>query len=511
MKLLTTLAALLTALPAFAEKQPNILYIMSDDHAAHAIGAYGGRLSKLNPTPSIDRLAKEGALMENTFCTNSICSPSRATVITGQYSHTNGVRILGEPVLPENQTLPLEMKKAGYVTGMIGKWHLEVEPASFDYYSVLNGQGNYFNPVMNDKKAGKWPDNIVHYPTGKGSYDSLHTDDVITDLSIDWMKQQLKSGKPFFLMHHFKGPHDNFENAERYDFLYDDIEIPEPSDLYERSKNGPLDHEPYGTSVSGRNSRRNMGHHMFVDPNLEPREYTHVSYQRYLKKYLRTIRGVDDNIGRVLDFLEKEGELDNTLIIYTSDQGFMTGEHDMIDKRWMYEESLRMPFVARYPAAIKGGTKVDQLANNVDFAPTLLDFAGVKEMPESFEGRSFLPLLEGKTISDWPEATYYRYWMHMAHHDNPAHYGIRTKKYKLIYFYGLQLDTKGEKKAPTPAYWEFYDLSKDPQELNNAYADPEYAETIKKLKSDLLDLKEEIGDTDEKYPELMKVREETWE
>ncbi len=389
MKILLTV--LITTTLLSAEQKPNILYIMSDDHAAQAVGAYGGRLANLNPTPSIDRLAKEGAMMKNTFCTNSICSPSRATIITGQYSHTNGVRILSQPVLPENQTLPLILRENGYKTAMIGKWHLEVEPASFDYYSVLSGQGNYFNPVMNDIKAGKWPENIVHYPGPRGAYDSLHTDDIITDLSIKWMKENQKSGKPFFLMHHFKGPHDNFENAERYDFLYDDVEIPEPTDLYERAKNGPLDREPYGTSVSGRNERRNMGHHMFVDPDLSPREYTRVSYQRYLKKYLRTIRGVDDNVGRLLDYLKESGQLENTLVIYTSDQGFMTGEHDMIDKRWMYEESLRMPFLARFPKLIPAGTTPEAITNNVDFAPTLLDFAGVKEMPETFGGRSFFP------------------------------------------------------------------------------------------------------------------------
>jgi arylsulfatase A-like enzyme len=252
-----------------------------------------------------------------------------------------------------------------------------------------------------------------------------------------------------------------------------------------------------------------MGHHMFVNRDLSADSYTAESYQRYLKKYLRTVRGVDDNVARLLAHLEESGQLENTLIIYTSDQGFMLGEHDYIDKRWMYDESLRMPFLVRYPKSVKAGIANDAMINNVDFAPTILDFAGVAA-PDGMQGRSFREILEtGTAAADWPEATYYRYWMHMAHHDVPAHYGIRTQNFKLIFFYGLPLDAPGALKQPTTAYWELYDLRNDPREMNNVYGSPEYAETVKRLKAQLADLKQQVGDTDEKYSALLNRLQQT--
>jgi len=395
------------------KRRPNILFIMSDDHAAHAIGAYGGRLASLNPTPNIDRLAKEGLLFENCFCTNSICTPSRATIMTGQYSQTNGVLDLDGSLPPEKHYLAILMKKAGYQTAMIGKWHLKEEPVHFDYYCVFPGQGNYFNPVLREKGRGRWPNNERRF----AGYDSKHSSDVVTDLSLKWLKNRDKS-KPFFLMHHFKAPHDNFENAERYDWIYNEVEIPEPESLWNRGNHGSPATRPYGTSVSKRNKRRNMGMHMYVDPNLSNKEYTHVAYQRYLKKYLRCVKGVDDNVGRILKYLDETGELDNTVIFYTSDQGMMLGEHDYIDKRWIYEESMRMPMIVRYPKLIKPGSRTDEIINNTDFAPTILDLAGIPK-PNYMQGRSFVPLLKGEVPEDWRKATYYRYWMHMAHHDVP--------------------------------------------------------------------------------------------
>ena len=491
---------------ALSALRPNILYIMSDDHAAHAIGAYGSRLAKLDPTPNIDRLTREGARMANCFCTNSICTPSRATILTGQYSHTNGVTTLNGAIESERQTLAHLMKQAGYETAMVGKWHLKAEPAAFDFYTVLPGQGSYFNPLFRVRGPKRWPGNTFR----AAGYDSKHSSDVITDISLKWLKSRKNNKKPFFLMHHFKAPHDNFENAERYDWLYEDVEIPEPSTLWKRGNHGPIDHPAYGTSISKRNQRRNMGHHMFVDPELDDEAYTREAYQRYLKKFLRCVKGVDDNIGRLLDHLEKSGQLDNTVIIYTADQGFMLGEHDYIDKRWMYEESLRMPFIVRYPELIKPATVNEDIVNNVDFAPTLLELAGVKAAPSDFQGRSFLSNLKGETPDNWPTATYYRYWMHMAHHDNPAHYGIRTKDFKLIFFYGLPLDAPGAKSELTPPHWELYDLSKDPHETNNVYADSKYAKVVSQLKAELLKVKSDVGDTDEKYAELMAVRKAAW-
>jgi arylsulfatase A-like enzyme len=489
-------------------KRPNILYIMSDDHAAHAIGAYGGRLAPLNPTPTLDRLAKEGMLLRNVFCVNSICVPSRATILTGQHSHRNGLTTLNGSLPAARQTLAHLMKQAGYETAVIGKWHLNAEPAAFDHYCVLPGQGLYHNPVMHEKGRGEWPRNEVKFP--RTGYGSVHSSDVITDLAIEWLKRRAGGAeKPFFLMHHFKAPHDDFENAERYDFLYEHATIPEPESLARVPNHGSVATKGTGTSVGKRNQRRNMGMHMHVDPKLPDAEYQRVAYQRYLKKYLRCVRGVDDNIARVLAHLRETGELDNTVVIYTSDQGFMLGEHDYIDKRWMYEESMRMPFIVRFPRSVAAGTSHEAMINNVDFAPTLLDFAGVPA-PDSMQGRSFRPILEGRAPADWPTATYYRYWMHMTHHDNPAHYGIRTKDHKLIFFYGLPLDAPGALQKPTTPGWELYDLRKDPQEMRNVYSDPGYAETARQLKAELLRLKEKIGDSDEKYPELMKVRGAHW-
>lgn len=492
------LGALFTSVQAQSDQRPNVLFIMSDDHAAHAMGAYGGRLASLNPTPNLDRLASEGIRFDNAFCTNSICTPSRATLMTGQYSHTNGVRTLRDRLPREQHTLSLEMQNAGYETAMIGKWHLWEEPNGFDYYCVFPGQGNYFNPVLRDKRKGKWPNNERRF----AGYDSAHSSDVVTDLSINWLKDR-NTGKPFFLMHHYKAPHDNFENAERYDWLYQDIDIPEPESLWKRPNHGSVATEGMGTSVSKRNKRRNMGHHMFVDSQLPDDEYTRVAYQRYLKKYLRTVKGLDDNLGRLLKHLEASGEIDNTIIIYTSDQGLMLGEHDYIDKRWMYEESLRIPFIVRFPNYINPGSHSDLIVNNTDFAPTILDMAGIP-VPETMQGRSMLPILKGETPKDWRKSTYYRYWMHMTHHDNPAHYGIRTKDYKLIFFYGLPLDANGALPNPTTPGWELYDLRKDSHEMNNVYNDPSYSTVVKELKKELFKIKEEIGDTDDKYPELLK-------
>jgi len=405
---------------------------------------------------------------------------------------------------PEKQYLSRLMKEAGYTTAMIGKWHLEAEPANFDYYCVLPGQGWYFNPVFLEKGKGAWPNNHFQFQ----GYDSKHESDAVTDLSLAWLKKRDRS-KPFFLMHHFKSPHDNFENAERYDFLYEDVKIPEPDSLWQTPNYGSEATRGQGTSVGKRYPRRNMGMHMFVDPTLPPDEYKRVAYQRYLKKYLRCVKGVDDNVGRLLKYLQQTGELDNTVVFYTSDQGLMLGEHDYIDKRWMYEESLRMPFIVRYPKSIPAGATNDAIINNVDFAPTLLDFAGLPK-PDYMQGRSFRPVLEGHVPADWPTSTYYRYWMHLAHHQNPAHYGVRTKDFKLIFFYGLPLDAEGAVQRPTTPGWELYDLRHDPHELNNVYGQPAYADTVKQLKAELLRLKEKVGDTDEKYPELMQVRQACW-
>lgn len=523
-KLHFLLVAALLAVGTFSQAdqgQPNIIYIMSDDHAAHAIGAYGGRLAELDPTPNIDRLAEEGILFENAFCTNSICSPSRACVITGQYPHTNGAYDLAGRVESERQFLPIEMKKAGYETAMIGKWHLKDEPGAFDFYTVLPGQGKYHNPEFRVRGEKGWPNDIV-------KFDGFHSSDAITDIALEWLNEKRDKEKPFFLMHHYKAPHDYFEHAERYDDYLKDVDILEPENLWlenqpEFGSIATLGYErelvPHiGTSIGNRNPRRSYAVDlppMFpkdFPEGYDPADYTEdeikrLSYNAYLKTYLRCVKGIDDNLGRLFAYLEEEGLMDNTIIIYTGDQGFMLGEHDYQDKRWMYEESMRMPFLVRYPKAIKAGTRSDAIVENVDYAPTMLDFAGI-ETPDYMQGRSFKEVCEtGKEPEGWKEAAYYRYWMHMAHHDNPGHVGIRTKDHKLIFYYGANYD--GEYR--TPPAWELYDMKNDPHENVNQYDNPAYAETVTTLKAQLAELRKEVGDTGEDFPALEAILQEFWD
>ena len=503
-----------------AAERPNILYIMSDDHAADAISAYRSRLAKVAPTPNIDRLAKEGALFTNAFCTNSICSPSRACVLTGQYNHINGAFDLGGKVVPGKQTLAIEMGKAGYHTAMIGKWHLKVEPADFNHYCVLAGQGTYFDPEFRIRGDKPWGQNTI-------KFDGKHSTDAITDLTLEWLKEGWDQEKPFFLMHHYKAPHDYFDNAKRYESYLADVDIPEPATLWTRdAKFGSLatrgDNDeliPHiGTSIGSRNPRRS-----YLDdlPKLYPAEFpvnfdpsnfseednTRLAYNAYLKKYLRCVKGIDDNLGRLFKHLEDEGQLDNTIIIYTSDQGFMLGEHDYQDKRWMYEESQRMPFLVRHPKTVPAGQRLDTIIENVDYAPTILDFAGAP-IPDSIQGRSFKSLLEtGKEAKDWKQEAYYRYWMHMAHHDNPGHLGIRTKTHKLIYYYGCNYDGGYQ----TPAAWELYDLANDPHETRNIYHDSAQAELVVELKARLAATRKRVGDDGTHYPACEAVVQEFWD
>ncbi|WP_298486251.1 sulfatase [uncultured Maribacter sp.] len=516
------------------QEKPNILYIMSDDHTSQAIGAYGGRLAPLNPTPTIDRIAKEGVLLENAFCTNSICTPSRASIMTGQFGQVNGVVDLNGKLDPKNQYLPIEIKKQGYETAMVGKWHLKHAPESFDYYNVLPGQGDYHNPTLYSREGGtkkeiRFEEDLVrevNATTYKG-----HSSDVITDISLEWLKNKRDKSKPFFLMHHFKAPHDFFEFAARYKDYLEDVEIPEPSSMWYNGNNGSVATrgennsllDTIGSSIGHRNVIRNMGMHMEIDPNIPDPEYKSLAYQEYLKRYLRCVKGVDDNVKRIFDYLEAEGIMDNTIIIYTGDQGFMLGEHDYIDKRWMYEQSQRMPFLVRYPKKIKAGSRTNAMINNIDFAPTMIDMAG-GQVPEYMQGSSFKSILEtGEEPKGWKQDTYYRYWMHMAHkHNNPAHFGIRTKEYKLIFYYGRDYKVRNNEAREwahnpasmsdfvTPVAWEFYDLKNDPDEMDNRYDDKKYATIIAGLKTRLKELRKEVKEEDSKYPEIDKVVKENW-
>ncbi len=528
-------------------QKPNIIYIMADDHTTQGFGVYGSRLASLNPTPTLDKLANEGIIFQNCFVNNSICVPSRAAILTGQRAQTNGVIDLEGSLAPENQYLPQELKKLGYQTAIVGKWHLHEEPAAFDYYKVLPVQGKYFNPDFRIRGDKPWPENVV---TTEG-----HSSDMITDITLDYLKNKRDPNKPFFLMHHFKAPHDDFEYAPRYEDYLADTFIPEPESLYDNKNNGSIGTRGIndsltriiGSSVSHRNLIRHQANNInwndttvykkyreakdirpeeLVKWNMSPeeKEYTSNTYQDYLKKYLRCVKGVDDNVKRLLDYLEEEGLLENTVIVYTGDQGFMLGEHDYIDKRWMYDEAMRMPFFVRYPKKIMSGTRTDAIINNTDFAPTLIDIAD-GNVPEYMQGKSFKTILEtGAEPDGWQQATYYRYWMHLAHkHQNPAHFGIRTKEYKLIFFYGKYWVNTDDPNADwnkdswgndftnhTPAAWEFYDLKKDPKEMNNAYSDPAYASTINDLKTQLVQIRKELNETDANYPHIQKVIDEHW-
>ena len=459
--------------------RPNILFIMSDDHAAHAMSCYG---SRINRTPNIDRIAEGGMILHNCFCTNSICTPSRASILTGKYSHLNGVKTLGDKLDGRQQTVAKLLQAGGYQTAMIGKWHLGHgglhDPTGFDYWNVLPGQGLYHDPEMIELGERK-----VH---------EGYVTDIITDLSIEWLKDRdLES--PFFLMCHHKAPHRPWDPDAKHARMYEDIEIPEPETFNDDYRN---------------RSRAAKEAKMRIDRDLNARDLKVESpsglrgqalkrwkYQRYIKDYLRCVASIDDNVGRLLDFLDEERQTENTVVIYTSDQGFFLGDHGWYDKRFFYEESLRMPFVVRYPDEIQPGGSCPAMALNVDFAQTFLDYAGLPE-PEEMQGASLRPLLRGETPRGWRQSLYYRYWMHLSHHYVGAHYGIRTHRYKLIYYYGEALGTTDSIEESKRPEWELFDLETDPLELNNVYHDSVYANVVESLSQELERLKGESGDTE---------------
>lgn len=459
-------------------KRPNILYIMSDDHAAHALSCYG---SKINETPQLDRIAEEGIRFDNAFCTNSICAPSRAAILTGQYNHINGVKTLGNSLDGRKPNMAKVLQENDYQTAMIGKWHLghgeENDPTGFDYWNVLPGQGDYHDPKMIEMGEEK-------------QYEGYVTD-IITDLSLNWIKERDKD-RPFMLMCHHKAPHRPWEPDEKHADLYEDIDIPEPETFHDDYSN---------RSHAAKEATMRVDRDLFKDDlkedppeGLTPNELKSWKYQRYIKDYLRVVASIDDNVGRMLDYLEAEGLAEDTIVIYTSDQGFFLGDHGWYDKRFMYEESIRMPFIVRYPKEIEAGTSTEDFALNVDFAPTFLDYAGIAT-PDFMQGTSLRPVLENRTPEDWQKSFYYRYWEHLSEpHLVVAHYGIRTERYKLIYYYGESLgsaNTKDESRTPE---WELFDLKNDPHELKNVYDDPAYGEIIKQLQEELYALKEKVKD-----------------
>jgi arylsulfatase A-like enzyme len=465
-----------------ANNPPNILFIMSDDHAAHAISSYG---SRINHTPNIDRIADDGIRFDNCFCTNAICTPSRATILTGTYNHVNGVTTLSTPMDNRLLTFPKLLQQNGYQTAIFGKWHLGTGPrhcpTGFDDWAVVPGQGRYHNPEF----IFKGPDG------GKTRTVEGYVTDLITDMSLDWLKQR-DPEKPFCLLCHHKAPHRPWYPDEAHAEMFLNEDVPEPETLYD-------DYSNRAGAASAAEMR--VGLHMneidlkcelpYELPENELRKW---AYQRYIKDYLRVIASVDDNIGRLLDYLDAEDLAENTLVIYTSDQGFFLGDHGWYDKRFMYEESLRMPFLLRYPKEVQPASTNDEIILNLDFAPLFLDLAGIP-IPDSFQGRSFRDLWRGETPPDWQQSMYYRYWMHKAHHNVYAHYGIRTKRYKLIYYYADALGQLGAVDETYEPEWELFDLELDPYELTNLYHDPAYGNVVNELKDELHCMQITVGDT----------------
>ncbi len=486
--------------------RPNIVFMMSDDHAATAVGCYGKRLSKLARTPHIDRIAREGVRLENCFCTNSICAPSRGSVLTGQYSHVHGVTNNSSLMREESPSVAELLRQSGYQTALIGKWHIgrfpnrtvSQEPPGFDHWEVLPGQGRYHNPLMIRKD-------------GKKTRHKGYSSDVIGDLSIDWMKDR-DPDRPFMLMCHFKSCHEPYDWPGRHAALYEDTHVPEPDSLFEEK----IPHAPKASDFTqgmmiqqGRFARKNWPTGTLDTRDMQHEKAKRAVYQKLTKDYLRAIAAIDENVGRMLDYLEQAGLADNTLVIYTTDQGYFLGEHGLKDKRFMYEEALRMPFVARLPGRIPAGSVNKEMILNVDYAPTFLDYAGL-ETPGEMQGQSVRRYLEGREASGLRDAMYYHYWP-VGHWMSPAQYGIRTRRYKLMFCYGLWMPGAPDRNIPSEYKgWELYDLQKDPAEVHNVYGKPEYAKVQQELKRHLQKLKQDLGDTDTGHREIMKVREEYW-
>jgi len=506
LKALTGLTMCVTGVAGLAQAQnktPNILFIMSDDHTAQAISAYGGMLGTYLPTPNIDRIGNEGARLNNCFVTNSISSPSRASILTGQYSHKHGIYAIDEDLNRAHPTVAKELQQAGYQTAIVGKWHLGSEPAGFDYYNVLPGQGRYRNPLL--IKQGDWHAGSDGQP--RATEYGGHSTDVIANEAISYM-QSADREHPFFLMCHFKAPHRSWEPAERFNDLLKDVTIPEPDNLFDTYEGKGQYAQALRMSLEHMNSADFKGKRF--PENMSRDEKRSWAYQQYIKDYLRCVAGIDENVGRILKYLDDNGLAENTIVIYTGDQGFFLGEHGWFDKRLMYEECLRMPMLIRYPKEIAAGTVNSDMILNIDFAPLFLDYASVAA-PGYMQGESFRSNLKGQTPADWRTSMYYRYWMNNDNiHHVAAHYGIRTDRYKLIFYYAQPLGIAGAYECSLQPEWELYDLQNDPTEMRNIYNDPANKRLITQLKKELLQLKVKYDDTDSNYPVMQKITKKYW-
>lgn len=456
-----------------AAERPNVLWLFSDDHAYQAIGAYGGRFAPLNPTPNIDSLARDGMRFDRCYVANSICGPSRATLLTGKHSHLNGKTGNNDPFDHSQPQFQMVLQKQGYQTALLGKIHLDGKPQGFDYWEVLPGQGQYENPVFITE-------------TGKKTYTG-HESDVVTDLALGWLDRR-EAQKPFMLMVHYKAPHRNWIPAERFREKFSTQTFPEPDTLFDDySGRGAAAHKQdmniLKTMQVGKDLKADIWPKRkacLEEPGLTDEELVRRKYQAYMQDYFACVAGVDENVGRLLTYLKDHGLDQNTVVMYSSDQGFYLGEHGWFDKRFMYEESFRTPLLARWPGVVKPGSVNIDLAQNIDFAETFLDIAGAS-IPDDMQGRSLVPLLKGATPSDWRSSLYYHYYDYPSIHSVRRHEGVVTQRYKLIRFYGMDV--------PNGEEWEFYDLEKDPQEMTSLYASPEMVPVIAGLKNELKKLR----------------------
>ncbi len=502
-------------------KRPNIIFIMADDHATQAISAYGHPISQLAPTPNIDRLADEGAIFKNNFCTNSICGPSRAVILTGKHSHINGFRMNGNRFDGNQQTFPKLLQNAGYKTAMFGKWHLHGMPQGFDYWNILQDQGNYYNPnfiKINEQTKEADTTMVMGYAT-----------DIVTEDAIRYLNEIKDDKQPFMLMVQHKAPHRNWMPALRHANKYDDVIFPVPDtyftnhegstaskeqyqtiyrDMYEghdlkmtkEKGSSELAHNPWKTDFKRLtpeqkevwNKAYQAKNDAFHDANLKGKDLDLWKLQRYLQDYLATVAAVDEGVGRILDYLKENNLEENAIVVYTTDQGFYLGEKGWFDKRFMYEESLSMPMLMRYPKAIKAGSEVTALTQNLDFAETFLDFAGV-QIPEDMQGKSLKPLVTNAVDDDdFRDAIYYHYYDFPAFHMVKKMNGVRTKRFKLIHVF----DDINE--------WELYDLKEDPSEVNNVIDDDAYNEIEQILRQRLAELQEQYNVTEKEFERANK-------
>ncbi|MBR9761045.1 sulfatase [bacterium] len=503
-RLLSLLCLASATVSSLAADRPNIVFIFTDDHCEQALSAYDP--SRMT-TPNMDRLAKEGMLFNRCYVTNAICGPSRAVILTGKYSHLNGFMTNGNSFNGDQQTFPKLLQKVGYQTAVLGKWHLKTTPQGFDHFQILPGQGAYYNPAM--RVMGKDGKEVPTKVTG-------YTTDIITDLTLDWLKEKRDASKPFMVMCQHKAPHRNWQPGPDYLKWLDDKTIPEPDTLYDDYKgrtsaasgqtmeikrhlnaNDLKLNKPRGLNADQLekwNAAYGPKNEAFekAKATMSEKEIIQWKYQRYVKDYLRCVKSVDDGIGRILDYLDESGLAKNTIVIYSSDQGWYLGEHGWYDKRWMYEESLRTPLLVRWPGTVKAGSRNEDIVSNLDFAETFLDVAGVK-VPSDMQGRSIVPLLKGEAAKDWRKSFYYHYYEFPGAHSVARHYGVTNGHHKLIHFY--------QKKE-----WELFDLKKDPNEMTSVHGDPNYAAVQKEMEIELARLRKEfkVPEVDPSRPKRQK-------